>query len=74
MSRGRIFVMVSGVERRRSAFAVARLIMLTGTNLRVFDAETEDDPVVFEKVRGALATVVSPAEAVELVREALNLP
>ena len=74
MSKGRIFVVVSGVEQRRSAFAVARLIMLTGTNLRAFDSETVDDPAVFERVKKALAAVISPAEAAELVNEALNRP
>ncbi len=66
MSIGHIATILREVERRRTAFAVARLIMLTGNNLRGYTPTTEDDPAVLERVRKVLPNVLDAADIAEV--------
>jgi hypothetical protein len=66
MSYGKIALIIEEVEKRRTAFAVARLIMLTGLDLRAFDRTSEDDPSVLEKLRRTLGMVLSTHEVAEV--------
>lgn len=66
MSTGNIAIIIREVERRRTAFAVARLIMLTGMNLRGFELFTEDDPAVLDRLRKVLPRVLDATELGEV--------
>lgn len=66
MSVGNIARVLGEVERRRTAFAVARLIMLTGASLRSYTETTEDDPAVLERLLAVLSSVLDPAEIDEV--------
>lgn len=66
MSKGNIHRITSFVEQRKTPFAVSRLIMMTGSNLRSFGPEAPDDPMVLRKLRKSLDAVLSDAELREL--------
>ncbi len=66
MSTGNIHRITSYVEQRKTPFAISRLIMMTGSNLRSFGPDVEDDPAVMRKLRGALGAVLTDAEIREL--------
>lgn len=65
-SVGAIFEVVQFIEQRRSAFAVSRLIMMTGVPVRRFEAGTVDDPEAVRKIRQALPGLLEPEELREL--------
>lgn len=66
MSKGNIHRITSFVEQRKTPFAVSRLIMMTGSNLRNFGPDAPDDPTVLRKLRKSLDTVLSDDELREL--------
>ncbi|HEX8705796.1 MAG TPA: hypothetical protein VF815_43580 [Myxococcaceae bacterium] len=64
----RIHVITSYVEKRKSGFGVARLIMMSGVNVRGFGPQDPDSPDALERVQQALAQLLSPQELKDLVR------
>jgi hypothetical protein len=66
MSYGRIAKMIREVERRHTAFAVARLVMMTGIDFRAYDVSTPDDESVLSRLRKVLPNVLSKSEIEEL--------
>lgn len=61
-SSGGIYQVVRQVERKHGSFFISRLILMTGINLRTFDASTHDDPIAVDKLVKALRTLVPAAE------------
>ncbi|MGC4070889.1 MAG: hypothetical protein QM784_40675 [Polyangiaceae bacterium] len=66
MSYGTVATIVQEVEQRRTAFAVARLIMMTGIDLRAYELNTVDDEQVLARIWKALPSVLSPADLAAL--------
>lgn len=66
MSTGNIHRITCFVEQRKTPFAVSRLIMMTGSNLRNFGPEAADDPAVLRKLKKSLDSVLSEVELREL--------
>ncbi len=64
----RIHVITSYVEKRKSGFGVARLIMMSGVNVRSFGPQDPESPDALERVKQALTQLLSPQELKELVR------
>jgi hypothetical protein len=62
MSYGTIAAIVREVEQRRTAFAVARLIMMTGIDLRAYHSTSEDDDHVLSRLWKALPGVLNAAD------------
>jgi hypothetical protein len=62
MSYGTIATIIREVEQRRTAFAVARLIMMTGVDFRDFQFASEDDDRVLTRLWKVLPNVLSAAE------------
>lgn len=63
---GTVHRIVQYLEERRSAFAVSRLIMMTGVAVRQFTNSTPDDEVILRKLDAALPSLLSPEEIEEL--------
>jgi hypothetical protein len=55
---GGISAVVRQVDRKHGAFFISRLILMTGINLRTYDAATYDDPQAVAKLARALRTLV----------------
>jgi hypothetical protein len=72
MSLGQIHRLMSFVEQRHSTFAVTRLIMVTGVNLRAFGPDADDDPEVLQSLHRALPRVLSAEEAADAERESVQ--
>jgi hypothetical protein len=64
----RIHLITSYVEKRKSGFGVARLIMMSGANIRGYGPQDPENEDVLERVRQALPQLLSPQELRELVR------
>jgi len=64
----RIYVITGYVEKRKSGFGVARLIMMSGVNVRGFGPQDPESPDALERVKQALTQLLSPQELKELVR------
>jgi hypothetical protein len=56
------------VEERHTSFAVARLIMMSGVQLRKYGETTVDDPDDIHRLAVAVRSVL-PSDAPELERE-----
>jgi hypothetical protein len=54
------------VEKRKLGFGVARLLMLSGVDLRQFSAQSPDNAGDFDRVWKALPAILSPQELREL--------
>jgi hypothetical protein len=67
-SYGRIFRILGWVDANKGGFAVSRLIMQLGVNLRSFGAEAKDDPKVLAKLWPALDILLSQEERDALLR------
>jgi hypothetical protein len=64
----KIHLITNYIEKRKSGFGVARLIMMSGVNVRGYGL-TDPEPVdVLERVKQALPQLLSPQELKELVR------
>jgi len=61
-STGGIYQTVRLLDQKHGSFFISRLILVTGINLRTFDATSYDDPVVTNKLVKALRPMLSPAE------------
>ncbi len=67
---GRIHFVVEFLERKYGAFAISRLIMMSGVPVRSFTATTPDDREALQKVRAAVMNLLSRDEFEELLRAA----
>ncbi|MDI1450934.1 hypothetical protein [Polyangium sp. 6x1] len=61
-SLGGIAAVVRQLDRKHGAFFISRLILMTGINLRTYDAATPDDPHAVTKVARALRSLVPATE------------
>jgi hypothetical protein len=66
MSYGLIATIIREVEQRRTAFAVARLVMMTGVDFRAFLSTSEDDERVLVRLLKVLPNVLNAAEISEI--------
>jgi hypothetical protein len=57
---GGIARMVRWLDGQNAAFAVARLIMMTGIKVRSFDDQSADDPATMKKLEASLRVVLAP--------------
>jgi hypothetical protein len=64
----RIHLITSYIEKRKSGFGVARLIMMSGVNVRGYGPNDPEPADVLERVKQVLSQLLSPAELKELVR------
>ena len=56
------------VEKRKLGFGVARLLMMSGVDLRSFTEHDPDPPAQLERVWKALPTILTPQELQDLER------
>ncbi|MDC3959624.1 hypothetical protein [Polyangium jinanense] len=61
-SLGGIAAVVRQLDRKHGAFFISRLILMTGINLRTYDAATPDDPHAVAKLARALRSLVPATE------------
>lgn len=63
---GKLFLILEFVEQRKTSFAVGRLVMMSGVNLRQATATSADDPMQLAKVMFALDGLLTRSELEEL--------
>ena len=63
---GKLFQITRFVEEKKTSFAVGRLVMLSGVNLRKATVESPDDAAEIAKVMHALTGLLSHTELAEL--------
>ena len=56
------------VEKRKLGFGVARLLMMSGVDLRSFSEKDPDPPAQLERVWKALPMILTPQELQDLER------
>ena len=66
-THGRTYRVVAWLDKHQGAFAISRLIMMTGLKLRSFTDASPDDPAVLVKLETALRSMLSPSDWVALV-------
>lgn len=66
---GEIYAITVFVEKRKSPFAVSRLIMMSGVNVREYDQYSVDDPEHLVRVRNAVQYLLTPEELNELIEQ-----
>ncbi len=66
-THGRTYRVVAWLDQHQGAFAISRLIMMTGLKLRSFTDASPDDPAVLVKLETALRSMLSPTDWVALV-------
>jgi len=64
----RIHLITSYIEKRKSGFGVARLIMMSGVNVRGYGPCDPEPADVLERVQQVLTQLLSPQELKDLVR------
>ena len=64
----RIHLITSYIEKRKSGFGVARLIMMSGVNVRGYGPRDPEPADVLERVQQVLTQLLSPQELKDLVR------
>lgn len=64
----RIHLITSYIEKRKSGFGVARLIMMSGVNVRGYGPHDPEPADVLERVKQVLTQLLSPQELKDLVR------
>lgn len=62
----RISRITAYVEKRKLGFGVARLIMMSGVNVRAIPPDEPDPPDALRRLEQALTRVLSPEELREL--------
>jgi hypothetical protein len=72
-SKGGIYLLTRILEKKHGAFFISRLILASGINLRGFDSNTTDDPVIVSKFIKSLRTMLSPADMAGLMSQAPSL-
>jgi len=64
----RIHLITGYIEKRKSGFGVARLIMMSGVNVRGYGPHDPEPADVLERVQQVLSQLLSPQELKDLVR------
>jgi hypothetical protein len=64
----RIFLITQFIEKQKSGFGVARLMMMSGVNVRSYGAQDPEHPESFDRVWQALPELLSGQELQELER------
>ncbi|KFE66505.1 hypothetical protein [Hyalangium minutum] len=64
----RICLITRFIERRKTGFGVARLMMMSGVNVRAFRPEDPETPGTLDRVQQALPELLSSQEIQELER------
>jgi hypothetical protein len=64
----RIFLITQFIEKQKTGFGVARLMMMSGVNVRSSGAQDPEQPESFERVREVLPDLLSGQELQELER------
>ena len=64
----RIFLITQFIEKQKSGFGVARLMMMSGVNVRSYGAKDPEPPESLERVWQALPELLSGQELQELER------
>ena len=64
----KIHLITTFVEKRKLGFGVARLLMMSGVDLRSFSEKDPDPPAQLDRVRRALPAILTPQELQELER------
>jgi hypothetical protein len=64
----RIHLITSYIEKRKSGVGVARLIMMSGVNVRGYGPHDPEPADVLERVQQVLTQLLSPQELKDLVR------
>jgi hypothetical protein len=70
---GQMHRIVHFLDERHTAFAVSRLIMLSGVQVRRYSPDAVDDPALLKRVMAGLKHMLSAADLAELERY-LNNP
>jgi|GEM_PF-1282825 len=63
----RISRITSFIEKRRLGFGVARLIMMSGVNVRSFGPNDPDPPDALRRLEQVLPQILTPQELQELI-------
>jgi hypothetical protein len=64
----RICLITQFIEKRKSGFGVARLMMMSGVNVRTFRLQDPEPPESLDRVQQALPELLSAQELQELER------
>jgi len=64
----RIHLITSYIEKRKSGFGVARLMMMSGVNVRSYGPNDPEPADTLERVKQVLSQLLSPQELKDLVR------
>jgi hypothetical protein len=64
----RICLITRFIEKRKSGFGVARLMMMSGVNVRAFRLQDPETPGSLDRVQQALPELLSAQEIQELER------
>ena len=64
----KIHLITSYIEKRKSGFGVARLIMMSGVNVRGYGPQDPEPTDVLERVKQVLNQLLTPQELKELIR------
>ena len=64
----RIFLITQYIEKRKSGFGVARLMMMSGVNVRSYTSQAPEQPEPLARVQQALPDLLSGQELQELER------
>lgn len=64
----RICLITRFIEKRKSGFGVARLMMMSGVNVRAFRLQDPEPPGSLDRVQQALPELLSVQELQELER------
>lgn len=64
----RIFLITQYIEKRKTGFGVARLMMMSGVNVRSYGSQDPEPPESLARVHQALHDLLSMQELQELER------
>lgn len=64
----RICLITQYIEKRKSGFGVARLMMMSGVNVRGYGPQDPEPPESWERIQQALPDLLSAQELQELER------
>lgn len=69
-TKGGIYQLTKFLEKKHGAFFISRLILASGINLRGYDSDTADDPVVVTKFIKTVRNMLSPTDMAEVLTQA----
>lgn len=69
-TKGGIYQLTKFLEKKHGAFFISRLILASGINLRGYDSDTADDPVIVTKFIKTVRNMLSPTDMAEVLTQA----